>query len=85
MSIVAGILLGVTLLFFAAVTRWKNVQVTPTFSRRGKWNTGGNNDPEWKPVIIGNPSGKMRRMNVLEMGTWSRWSEIKRLNKLVRE
>ena len=23
---------------------------------------------DWKPVIIGNPSGKMRRMSVLEMG-----------------
>jgi hypothetical protein len=37
---------------------------------------------DWKPVVIGNPSGKMRRMNLLEMGKWSRWSEIRRLNLL---
>jgi hypothetical protein len=44
---------------------------------------GAQND--WKAVVIGNPSGKMRRMNILEMGKWSRWSEIRRLNKLEEE
>lgn len=83
MAIVAGILLGATLLFFVAVIRWKHVQVIPTWTRRGEW-TSASDDPEWKPVIIGNPSGKMRRMNILEMGKWSRWSEIRRLNMLSR-
>lgn len=40
---------------------------------------------DWKPVIIGNPSGRIRRVNVLELGRWSRWSEIRRLNRLLRE
>jgi hypothetical protein len=40
-------------------------------------------DPDWRPVIIGNPSGKMRRVNLLELGQWTRWTEIRRLNKLI--
>lgn len=40
---------------------------------------------DWKAVIIGNPSGRMRRMNFLETGRWSRWSEIRKLNMLVEE
>ncbi|KAK8162616.1 hypothetical protein BKA80DRAFT_310124 [Phyllosticta citrichinensis] len=42
-------------------------------------------DDDWKPVILGNPSGKIRRMNVLELGQWSRWSEIRRLNRLLNQ
>jgi hypothetical protein len=45
----------------------------------------GDRKSEWKAVIIGNPSGKMRRMNLLETGKWSRWSEIRRLNLLEGE
>lgn len=41
-------------------------------------------DP-WRPVIIGNPSGKTRRMSILELGHLSRWSEIRRRNRLVDE
>jgi hypothetical protein len=40
-------------------------------------------EEEWRPIIIGNPSGKFRRMNVLELGAMSRWSEIRRRNRLV--
>jgi hypothetical protein len=39
----------------------------------------------WRPIIIGNPSGKTRRMSVLELGHLSRWSEIRRKNRLVNE
>ncbi len=39
----------------------------------------------WRPIIIGNPSGKTRRMSILELGNLSRWSEIRRKNKLVNE
>jgi uncharacterized membrane protein len=44
-------------------------------------------EPEevWRPVIIGNPSGKTRRMNMLELGHLSRWSEIRKKNRLVDE
>ncbi|KKY24628.1 putative polyamine transport protein [Diplodia seriata] len=43
----------------------------------------GTRPADWKPVIIGNPSGRVRRVNVLELGRWSRWSEIRRLNGLL--
>lgn len=39
----------------------------------------------WRPVIIGNPSGRTRRMSMLELGAMSRWSEIRRKNRLVDE
>lgn len=69
--------------------RWKEVQVIPNFTmgtfRSNKETEMGQGDPEWKAVIIGHPSGKMRRMNLLEMGAWSRWTEIRKLNKLIKE
>ncbi|PHH61758.1 hypothetical protein CDD81_8005 [Ophiocordyceps australis] len=37
----------------------------------------------WQPVMMGNPTGKKRRMNVLELGKLSRWQEIRRRNKLI--
>jgi hypothetical protein len=40
---------------------------------------------DWKAVVIGNPSGKMRRMSVLELGNLSRWTEIRKLNFLIKE
>ncbi|PPJ55471.1 hypothetical protein CBER1_08040 [Cercospora berteroae] len=89
-SIVAAILLCVTVLLLIVLWRWKDVQVIPSFtsSTRGESKEFGDlnqADPEWKPVVIGHPSGKMRRMNLLEMGAWSRWTEIRKLNKLVKE
>ncbi|KAK3659930.1 hypothetical protein LTR22_008297 [Elasticomyces elasticus] len=90
-AVVAGILLVITLLFMFAMFRWKEVQVIPSsvFDRATKrgsiaWGAVAE-DPEWKPVVIGNPSGKMRRVNLLEMGSLTRWTEIRRLNHLVRK
>ncbi|KAK4555919.1 hypothetical protein LTR86_007139 [Recurvomyces mirabilis] len=87
---VAGILLIITVLFMCVMFRYREVQVVPNgvFDRATKkgsvaWGPGAD-DPEWKPVIIGNPSGKMRRVNLLELANLSRWTEIRRLNKLVR-
>lgn len=39
----------------------------------------------WRPIIVGNPSGKTRRMSVLELGHLTRWSEIRKKNKLIDE
>ncbi|KAK6392457.1 hypothetical protein LTR65_003587 [Meristemomyces frigidus] len=89
-AVVAGILLVITLLFMLAMWRWKQVQVIPNgvfgTTKKGSisWRPGAD-DPEWKPVVIGNPSGKMRRVNLLEMGSLTRWTEIRKLNKLVRK
>lgn len=89
--ITAAILLVVTLLLLAIMWRWKSVQVIPNFSgsrtdSKAALATADPNaeDPEWRPVVIRNPSGKVRRMNVLEMGNWTRWTEIRKLNKLIR-
>lgn len=79
-AVVAGILLILTLLLIAVLTRFKVVQVVPT-QRYGTNILSGPED-EWKPVIIGNPSGTTRRMSLLELGTLSRWHEIRRRNKL---
>lgn len=89
-AIVAAILLAVTVALLIALWRWKEVQVIPNGALGGTkknsiaWGPGVE-DPEWKAVVIGNPSGKMRRVNLLELGSLSRWTEIRKLNKLVRD
>ncbi|KAI9705950.1 MAG: hypothetical protein M1836_005356 [Candelina mexicana] len=80
-GVVAGILLALTLLLTVILWRSWDVQVIPsprTF--KGQPMPG---EDSWRPVIIGNPSGKMRRMNVLELGEQSRWTEIRRKNRLI--
>lgn len=42
-------------------------------------------DEPWRPVIIGNPHHHTRRMCLLELGSMSRFSEIRKKNKLVDE
>ena len=79
-AVMAGVLLILTLLLIASLTRFKVVQIIP--SERFGTNILSGPEDEWKPVIIGNPSGTTRRMSVLELGTLSRWSEIRQRNKL---
>ena len=88
----AAILLGLTILLALVLWRFKSMRVIPEQAfgtRRGTratstaWKTDAEDD--WKPVVIGNPSGKMRRMNLLELGRQSRWTEIRRLNKLQKD
>lgn len=84
-GVTVGILLGLTLLLSLIMWRYKSVQVIPSRvfgSRDGSADMNAEQDEDWKPVVIGNPSGKMRRMNLLEMGAWSRWTEIRKLNNL---
>ncbi|GKT99754.1 major facilitator superfamily transporter [Fusarium langsethiae] len=40
-------------------------------------------DRAWRPTMTGNPMGKNRRMNVLEMGNLTRWEDIRRRNRLI--
>lgn len=89
-AIVAGLLLLLTLLQLIVLFRWKSVQVIPDgivaeIRRKSVIEKFAEGKNEWKAVVIGNPSGKMRRMNFLETGKWSRWSEIRRLNLLEGE
>lgn len=90
-AIVASILLVLTVFLMLVLLRFKSVQVIPTsisgsFHDTGKSTTDNNvfsHDPDWVPVVIGNPSGKMRRVNLLELGALSRWTEIRKLNDLI--
>lgn len=74
--------------------RWemeRKASVARYNARSQSWNTKAVIDPQqkpvneeiWRPVIIGNPSGKTRRMSVLELGSLSRWSEIRKKNRLI--
>ncbi|KAL8673795.1 MAG: hypothetical protein Q9168_001807 [Polycauliona sp. 1 TL-2023] len=79
-AVVAGILLVLTLLLIGVVTRFREVQIIP--SQRYGTNVLSGPEDEWKPVIIGNPSGTTRRMSILELGNMTRWKEIRRRNRL---
>ena len=79
-GVVAGILLILTVLLIAVLTRYKAVQVVPV-QRYGTAMLSGPED-EWKPVILGHPSGTTRRVSLLELGKQSRWHEIRRRNRL---
>ena len=79
-GVVAGILLIMTLFLIVALTRIKAVQIVPT-QRYGTNILSGHED-EWKPVIIGHPSGTTRRISLLELGKMSRWTEIRKRNRL---
>ncbi|OAA42213.1 Major facilitator superfamily domain, general substrate transporter [Metarhizium rileyi] len=37
----------------------------------------------WRPAMIGNPTSKKRRMNIFELGSMTRWQEIRKKNKLI--
>lgn len=94
-AITAGILFGLTLLLTMVLLRFKKMQVIPNElfghlssnaspeQERRQSATSVASDRSWRAVVIGNPSGKMRRMNMLELGSLSRWTEIRRLNRLL--
>lgn len=91
-GITAGILFGLTILLTLSLWRYSSKQVIPNelFGTQ-RANTPGIQDSttslqstqSWRAVIIGNPSGKIRRMSMLELGGLSRWTEIRRLNRLL--
>ncbi|EAA32385.3 hypothetical protein GE21DRAFT_7434 [Neurospora crassa] len=39
----------------------------------------------WRPRLPGNPSSQFRRVNILELGAMTRWTEIRKKNKLIDE
>ena len=89
-GITAGILFGLTILLTLALWRYKSVQVIPDHLFGSKFGGVGHgsstsvaSDKSWRAVIIGTPSGRIRRMNMLELGGLTRWTEIRRLNRLM--
>lgn len=76
-GVMAGILLALTFVLTMVLWRWKTVQMIPSQrARRGRAGSG------WEPVVLGEPSGLSRKISVLEAGRQTRWSEIRRRNRL---
>jgi hypothetical protein len=94
-GVTAGVLLGLTALLTSVLWRFKEVQVIPNYTFGTRRDTAAweefkelekmGRGQDWKAVVIGNPSGKMRRMSLLELGSLSRWTEIRKLNMLLKE
>ena len=112
-SVVAGVLLALSLLLLAAMVRFRKVEIVPMSKARemNQWNkerresverrasliaeakASGckdfSNIPEanvgWRPLILGNPLSVHRRVNIIELGSLTRWTEIRKMNRLVDE
>lgn len=76
-GIVAGVLMALTLLLTVVLFRWKTVQMIPAHDGRSDDAEDG-----WEPVILGNPSGLTRKINIFEAGEQTRWSQIRDRNHL---
>lgn len=77
---VAAISLVLTLVLTAVLVKWKKVQMIPngpeTIERLRRADTS------WRPVILGRPSGKFRRLSLFELGRMTRYSQIRDRNRL---
>ncbi|KAI9805817.1 MAG: hypothetical protein M1825_000431 [Sarcosagium campestre] len=78
-GVVAAILLILTVMLHCALWRFKEIQVIPSTFTEQPASVSGR---PWRPVIIGNPSGRIRRMSLLELGSLSRWTQIRQRNRL---
>lgn len=76
-GVMAGILMTLTVLLTMGLWRWKTVQLAA--SQRVRRSRAGS---AWEPVMLGEPSGVSRKISVLEMGRQTRWSMIRRRNRL---
>ena len=77
-GVVAAMLLCLTLLLTIVLTRVKVVKLIPD----RKIQTAANGEEGWEPVVLGSPSGTTRKISILEAGRQTRWSEIRKRNRL---
>jgi hypothetical protein len=79
-GVVAGVLMGLTLSLTMVLFRFRVVRMIPdarpTIDYITRSKTG------WEPVVLGHPSGTTRKISILEAGEQTRWSEIRRRNRL---
>ena len=75
---VAAVLLFLTLLLTVVLMRVKTVKMIPD----RKPQTLPGKEDKWEPLILGNPSGTTRKISLLEAGRQTRWSEIRKRNRL---
>ncbi|KAH9212173.1 major facilitator superfamily domain-containing protein [Leptodontidium sp. 2 PMI_412] len=97
-GVMAGILLILSIMLLGTLIRYTDVQIIPD-SRKDEMEQyhnarrtsairqqeGIQEKEPWRPIIIGNPHHTTRRMCLLELGSLSRFSEIRLKNKLVDE
>lgn len=79
-AIIAGTLLSLTILLTAVIWRCKTVKMIPKLSTPDT--PRKRRDTDWEPVVLGTPSGTDRKISILEAGRQSRWSEIRRRNRI---
>jgi hypothetical protein len=76
-GVVAGVLMGWTLLLTVVLLRFRVVRMIPDARA-----TLTQSKTAWEPVVLGHPSGTTRKISILEAGALTRWSEIRRKNRL---
>jgi hypothetical protein len=79
-GIVAGALMVLTLLLTVVLLRFRVVRMIPDARPTIEYIT--RSKTAWEPVVLGRPSGTTRRISILEAGRLTRWSEIRRRNRL---
>jgi hypothetical protein len=79
-GIVAGVLMGLTLLLTMVLFRFRVVRMIPDARPTIEYMTRTNT--AWEPIVLGRPSGTTRKISILEAGRQTRWSEIRRRNRL---
>jgi hypothetical protein len=79
-AIVAATLLGLTILLTGVLWRFEAIKMIPTLNNPKDNLT--RKKTMWEPIILGKPSGTKRKISILEAGKQSRWSEIRRRNRL---
>jgi hypothetical protein len=97
-GVMAGVMLILSVMLLGVLYRFTEVQIIPDSkkaemdryhnARRAsqiRREEGIEEDEPWRPVIIGNPHHHTRRTNLLELGSLSRFSEIRKKNRLVDE
>lgn len=97
-GVMAGILLILSVLLLGTLIRFTDVQIIPDSkvdemeqyhnARRMsavRREEGIQEEEPWRPIILGNPHHTTRRMCLLELGSLSRFSEIRRKNRLIDE
>lgn len=79
-GVVLGVLMALTLVLTIVLFRFRAVRMIPdarpTIDYITRTGTG------WEPVVLGHPSGTTRKISILEGGELTRWSEIRRRNRL---
>jgi len=91
-GVMAFILLVLSVLLLGILIRFKDVQIIPDSKKHemdryhnARRTSGNIGEEPWRPIIIGNPHHSTRRMCILELGSMSRFSEIRLKNRLVDE